>query len=366
MGTTNFETAKVRGNNPKDLKSVLVIRFSALGDVAMTVPVIYSACLCYPDVHFTMVTRKSMAPIFINPPKNLSVVGLDLKNDYKGVTGVRRLFVELRRSTQFDGVIDLHDVLRTKLFSLFSRLCCIPVSTINKGRKGKRALTRRHNKVLLPLISSRARYRQAFHRIGLPVESRFNGFFNNQRGDLSAVAAITPPKGDNERWIGFAPFAKHLGKIYPPELMEEVVSAIAKLPNVKLFLFGGGADEEAQLQQWADRYPHTVSLAGKRYGFPVELALVSWLDVMVSMDSANMHLASLVKTPVISIWGATHPYCGFKGWRQNESDTIQLPMTCRPCSVFGNKPCYRGDYHCLRGIAPAVIVEKIKQHLDSN
>ncbi len=353
---------KKEANNPRGLRSVLAARFSALGDVAMTVPVLYSACRCYPDVRFTFVTRKSMTSIFVNPPANLTVVGVNLE-DYAGLAGLRRLFGELRREYGFDAFIDLHDVLRTKILGLFCRLKGIPVAVINKGRKGKRALTRRRDKVLLPLISSRARYRQAFHRVGLPVESCFDGLFGSGKGDPADFAAVSAPKGAGEAWIGIAPFAKHEGKIYPPELMEQVVAELAGRPGVKLFLFGGGAKEEAVLSAWAAKYPAAVSLAGKRLGFKVELSLVSHLDVMVSMDSANMHLASLVTTPVVSVWGATHPYCGFKGWRQQEADIVQLPMTCRPCSVFGNKPCFRGDYHCLRAIAPAVIVERVEHHL---
>lgn len=351
------------GNNPRGLQSVLLTRFSALGDVALTVPVLYSACRCYPDVRFTFVTRRSMTTIFINPPENLTVVGLDLEKDYRGVSGLWKLFKELRQEFEFDGFIDLHDVLRTKIFRFYCRMHHIPVAVLNKGRKGKSALTRQRGKVLLPLISTRARYRQAFHKIGLPVESCFYGLFDGEKGAVKQFEMITPPKADGQKWVGIAPFAKHQGKIYPPALMEQVVEAISKRENTKVFLFGGGDNETKVLQEWAKRYDNVVSLAGKRYGFPTELALVSWLDVMLSMDSANMHLASLVCTPVVSIWGATHPYCGFTGWRQKEEDTIQLPMTCRPCSVFGNKPCFRGDYHCLSGIAPSVVVDKVAEYL---
>lgn len=350
--------------NPHRLRSVLIARFSALGDVAMTVPVIYSACACYPDVTFTFVTRSSMTSIFINPPANLNVVGVRL-DDYSGTGGIYRLFRELREKYRFDAFIDLHDVLRTKLLRLFCHMHRLPVATINKGRKGKQALTRRHNKVLLPLTSTRARYRQTFHRIGLPVDNRFEGLYGHGRlGDASLFSQITEPKADGEAWIGIAPFAKHTGKIYPPSLMEQVVKRLSSLGYTKIFLFGAGSNEEETLALWAERYPDTVSLAGKSYGFPIELALVSHLDVMVTMDSANMHLASLVNTPVVSVWGATHPYCGFKGWRQKEDDIVQLPMTCRPCSVFGNKPCFRGDYHCLRGISPQVILEHVTRYID--
>ena len=164
---------------------MLVARFSALGDVAMTVPVVYSACRCYPDVQFTFLTRRSMTSIFLNPPENLRVVGLNLEQDYQGAGGLWQLFAELREKFAFDGFIDLHDVLRTKLLGLFCRLHAIKVSVINKGRRGKRALTRRHSKVLLPLQSTRARYRQAFHRIGLPVTNRFHGLYGDSAAALS-------------------------------------------------------------------------------------------------------------------------------------------------------------------------------------
>ncbi|MDE6541614.1 MAG: glycosyl transferase family 1, partial [Muribaculaceae bacterium] len=77
------------------------------------------------------------------------------------------------------------------------------------------------------------------------------------------------------------------------------------------------------------------------------------LDCMLTMDSGNMHLAAIAGTPTLSIWGATHPYCGFAAWRQSDADTIQLPVPCRPCSVFGNRPCRRRDLMCLDAIRPA-------------
>ena len=86
---------------------------------------------------------------------------------------------------------------------------------------------------------------------------------------------------------------------------------------------------------------------------------MSHLDVMVSMDSGNMHLASLTATPVVSIWGATHPFAGFMGWRQNPDNAIGLNLPCRPCSVYGNKPCLRGDYACLKNISPEMVLEKV-------
>ena len=339
--------ANNKGNNPRGLKNVLIARFSAIGDVAISIPVVYSVCRCYPDVNFIMVTRPAMTSIFVNPPQNLTMLGIDVKNDYNGVKGMSRLLKELRRDYNIDAFVDLHEVLRTHVLRLLCRLHGIPTTRIHKGRGHKRALTRRHNKVMLPLISSSARYRAAFYQMGLPLQERFNGLFDGGKGDISPLAEVTGPK--------------HKGKIYPPELMEKVVAEFATHPDTKIFLFGGGEEERKILADWAVKYPTATSLAEKKYGFGKELALLSHLDVMVSMDSANMHLAALVGVPVVSIWGATHPYCGFKGWRQSEDNAIQLSMTCRPCSVFGNKPCYRGDYHCLAGIPPQVIIDKVNR-----
>lgn len=348
-------------NGKKDThKTILIARFSALSDVAMTVPVVYSVCRSNEHVRFVFITKPATQSLFLNRPPNLIVLGIDLKEKYHGLRGMIKLFNDLRQEYQFDAYADLHDVLRSHVLEIMCRLHGIPFSRINKGRTNKRALTRRRNKVMLPLISSRARYREVFLRMGLNLEERFTSLFDGEKGDSSIFAEITPPKKTGERWIGIAPFAKHKGKIYPTELMERIVSDVSTWDNTTIFLFGNGDDERKVCDGWTNKYRSVISLADKRYGFPTELSLMSHLDVMLSMDSGNMHLASIVAIPVISIWGATHPYCGFKGWKQQETNMIQLPMVCRPCSVFGDKPCHRGDYHCLAGIPPQIIIDKIK------
>ncbi len=345
--------------NSKLPQNLLVARFSALGDVAMTIPVVYSACRCNPDTRFILITKEGQEELFVNPPENLVVKGIDVKRRYRSAADFWRLFGELRREYDIDGFADLHGVLRTFALCAAATFFGVKWRTIRKGRMNKRALTRPRNKIMLPLLSSRARYREVFYGFGYRLEEKFDSLYDDGKGDPALFAGITPPKADGEKWIGIAPFARHRGKIYPLELMEKVVAELASFPDIQIFLFGGGEHERKILGEWASRYRQVTSLAGTRLGFAVELALLSHLDTMVSMDSANMHLASLVNVRVVSVWGATHPYCGFKGFRQRETDIVQLPMTCRPCSVFGNKPCSRGDYHCLTGIPPQLIVSKV-------
>lgn len=347
---------------PTLVRKILITRFSALGDVAMTIPVVYSVCRANPSVEFVYLTRGAMTGMMVNPPANLRLHGID-PAAYRGVGGMRRLASELHSAYgHFDAMADLHNVLRTIILGTFLRLNGVKVCRLNKLRAHRRALTRRRNKIMLPMVSQRARFRQVFYRLGLNVDEHFSSLWPAEGAPAAAYAAICRPKAHGEVWIAVAPFAAHRGKVYPPELMHKVIMTLAeRVPHVRIFLFGGGDSERATLTDWAAADSRLRSLAGERFGFAAELALLSHVDVMVSMDSANMHLASLVKVPVVAVWGATHPYCGFRGFRQSDATAVQLTMTCRPCSVFGNKPCHRGDYHCLAGIAPATIVDKVTE-----
>jgi ADP-heptose:LPS heptosyltransferase len=172
-------------------------------------------------------------------------------------------------------------------------------------------------------------------------------------------------KKNYEQWIGVAPFAAHEGKTYPPRLMHQVIEQlIKKYPKARIFLFGRGPQEEQYFTQWCEQHAACVYTGKQLENMHQELILMSHLDVMVSMDSSNMHLASLTGTPVVSIWGATHPYAGFMGWGQTEENAVQISLDCRPCSIFGQKPCLRGDYACMRNITPENIVEKVEMVIE--
>ena len=136
------------------------------------------------------------------------------------------------------------------------------------------------------------------------------------------------------------------------------MAELSKDEQTTIFLFGGRGYEQAILEEWAFQYPRVKSVAG-RYSLDKELMLISQLDLLLCMDSANMHFASLAGTRVVSIWGATHPYAGFYGYGQKPEDAIQAKLDCRPCSIYGQKPCLHGDWACLKQIKPEQITEKI-------
>lgn len=355
--------------DPSFSRRLLITRFSALGDVALTIPTIYSACRSYPDILFVVVTRRGFSSIFLNPPANLRVEGVDLRADYHGISGIRRLADYLYQTYHPDSLIDLHNVLRTRLLSLFLRIHGVPAYHLVKPRRQRRRLTRHHFKVLSPLRSQSDRYFDIFADAGLPVEVKFDTLFGGRRkAPTDAFAAVTPPRQEDCRWIGIAPFAAHPGKIYPIDMMERLIARIADFADqgrkLKVFLFGGGKHETQILDAWAQKFSCVVSLAGKGYGFGVELSLFNHLDLVVTMDSGNMHLAAIAGAPTLSIWGATHPYCGFAPWHASLSIVCQNDsLPCRPCSVFGNKPCRFRDLRCLSSISPDAILEIIRKNL---
>jgi ADP-heptose:LPS heptosyltransferase len=260
----------------------------------------------------------------------------------------------------------LHDVLRSNILRFFFRyIGGTKVFVLDKGRKEKRALTRKKNKIMKPLETIIERYADVFKTAGFEIEPNFKTIYENDIDISDKVAAMLPNDNDSV-CIGIAPFAAHPGKTYPLKKMTEVIDYLSS-KGFNICLFGGKGSEKLQLQEWESKFPHCISVAGK-LSLKDELQLISKLDVMLSMDSANMRLASLRGIDVVSIWGATHPYVGFTGWQQSPENFVQIDKPCRPCSVYGNKKCYLTDfpYACMNEISPSMIIEKIMSVIGKN
>lgn len=338
---------------------ILALRLSAFGDVAMTVPVLTQLAAEYPDTDITLLSRPFAAPLYANAPENLHIK-IFRPEDCSNV-GKLILFAHRLKDEGYTHVADLHDVIRTKIIRTVLKAGGIKVSVIDKGRKEKRAITRSKNKILKQLPTSFERYAQTFKELGFPISDlyAFTSIYNNGKGDPLLFASLTETE-KTRPWIGFAPFATHAGKRLPEPACRKLLELIEKRHgDWKIFLFGGGKLEISKLDALSSEISNAVCVAGK-LDLAGELSLMSHLDLLVSMDSANMHLASITATPVISVWGATHYMAGFLGWKQSTRNIIQSDMPCRPCSVFGNKQCINGDYACLHNITAEEILVKME------
>lgn len=333
----------------KKQKHILVIRLSAMGDVAMSVPVLRELTWRYPHVKITVLTRSFFKPFFRDLP-NITVFPAEVNGKHKGVFGLFKLAEELNNN-EFYGVADLHNVLRSKILKHIIK--CKRFIAIDKGRKEKHLLT--SGKLFKPLKSTHERYADVFEALGFGLdlsEPRFPARAVLSDG-LQELIGI-----DSKKVIGIAPFAAHEGKVYPLHLMEEVIRELSK--TYKIVLFGGGDTEVNTLKNFEDRFQNTVNLVGK-LSLDEQLDIISNLNVMLSMDSGNAHVAAMLGIKVVTIWGVTHPYAGFAPFNQPDdyallSNRNEFPLI--PTSIYGNK--YPENYKESAGsIAPQVIVDKI-------
>jgi ADP-heptose:LPS heptosyltransferase len=335
---------------------LLVIRTSAMGDVALTSPVIKGMREQYPDIEILLLTSSAFKSFF-SSIDGIFIFTPDFKKRHKGITGLKQLYKDITKETKIDFVIDLHDIIRSKILRSIFELNGIPVSVIDKGRREKRALIRGKRKIQLKHTIER--YCDAFAKVGFHVEPGKGPWINPSFDAIvKADKIIGQFKGLN---IGVAPYAKHHLKMWQEENMVHLLNLISEKQNARFWLFGG-KDESDKLDSFMKKVPGSKNIAGK-ITVDEELGLIRKLDFMIAMDSSNMHMAALVGTNTISIWGGTDPLNGFGAWMQPEDRSIRISvkeLTCRPCTTYGKGKCRRGDLACLTRLTAEIVISKIE------
>jgi len=336
---------------------LLVIRTSAMGDVALTTPVLRALRKQYPEVELVLLTRPAFKPFFYSI-EGLRLYFADLKNRHKGFSGIIRLFRDIRGLGKFDIVIDLHDVLRSKVLRFFFSLNGVPSFVIKKGRSEKKSVITGKRKIRLK--HSVDRYCDTFASAGFPLILMDGPWILPIPEAISKVASMTVSHGVLN--IGVAPYAKHNLKMWPEEYMIRLLELISDKHNTKFFLFGGNEESE-KLAAFQTRIAGSFNAIGN-LNLDEELALMSRLDLVIAMDSSNMHMAALSGTKVISIWGGTDPLSGFGAWIQPENFSISISvdeLTCRPCTTYGKGDCRRGDLACMNWLTPDIVFKKMER-----
>ncbi len=344
----------------KSIQHIAVIRLSAMGDVAMTVPVIRAFVEQNPNVKITFVSRPFFKPFFDGIP-NVSFFAVDVKKRHKGFLGLLKLYSDLKK-LNIDAVADLHNVLRSQIIRILFSISGKKVATTDKGRAEKKALTRAENKIFQPVKTMVQRHIDTFNTLGFNVDLSNPKF--PEKAVLSKEIIEISGEKQNFNWIGIAPFAQYESKVYPSDLMQKVIDELALNASNKIFLFGGGNKEIELLNQFSKNKENVINLAGK-IPFQNELQLISNLDVMLSMDSGNAHIAAMLGVKVITLWGATHPFAGFASFNQPlenclTSDREQFPLL--PTSVYGNKKV-DGYEDVMRTISVEKVVASVQSQL---
>jgi ADP-heptose:LPS heptosyltransferase len=345
------------------MKRILVLRFSAMGDVALLVPVLQSLVAAHHDVEVTLVTRPKFAAFF-HSIERVTVFEADVDHEYAGFFGMRNLFRVLLRKGFYDVVIDVHDHIRTMFLRNLFKLAGTRVVAFRKGRKEKKSFTRKEKKVTKPLPHTIERYTKAFEKAGFTFSIKKSPYFYPTEKVSNLLEAWL--KQSNlvklEKWIGIAPFALHTSKIWPLANYPKLLDSILKETNAKFFMFGGGEKETAYFEDLKELFPTNLIVVAGQLTLRQEMALMQKLDLMLCVDSSNMHLAMLAGAPLLSIWGGTHPDVGFGPYGYAEDSILQIStkdLPCRPCSVFGKETCHRGDFACMNHIEITTIKERV-------
>lgn len=314
---------------------ILAIRLSAMGDVAMLVPVAIALTEKYPNLHLHILTKELFSPFFEDIPE-VEVHTADTRGKHKSLPGILRLASEI--PNRIDVIADVHNVLRSKILRRVLSMRGLKNEYINKGRNDKKALTRTTNKVFKPLKTSHQRYADVFKKLGYPVDLQPNHIKPKQAISNTILEILGIAKAEN--LIGFAPFAAHRSKRLPLAKTKWIIQQLnEKLPHHKILLFGGGEKELFDLNELANEFPNCIN-ASVQFSFQEELSLISNLQLMLSMDSGNGHLAAMYGVPVLTFWGGTHPYAGFAPFLQPKEnqflpDLEKYPLL--PMSIYGNK-----------------------------
>ncbi|MEM8522411.1 glycosyltransferase family 9 protein [Flavobacterium sp. PL12] len=332
------------------------MRLSAMGDVAMTVPVLRAFVKQYPAVQLTVISRPFFKPFFSGIP-NISFFAFDEKERHKGFLGLLRLFQDLKK-LNIDAFADLHNVLRSQIIRNLFALSGKKIASVDKGRQGKKELTRTEDKVFKQLPTMFQRHATVFEKLGFPINLSNPDFPEKGILDKEIQAIIG---NDYKKLIGIAPFAQYDSKVYPVDLMQKVIEQLAKNSSYTILLFGGGKKEIEVLESLAKDKGNVINMAGK-IKFQQELQVISNLDVMLSMDSGNAHIAAMLGVKVVTLWGATHPFAGFSPFNQPLenaliSDREKYPLL--PTSVYGNK-IVEGYDDVMRSIEPDKVVAYIQ------
>lgn len=346
---------------------ILLLRFSAMGDVMLLVPVLRSLVATHKNVEVTVVTRPKFASFF-EGIERVSVFKADVDNQFIGFFGLRKLFRALLAWATYNLVIDMHDHMRTMVLRNLFKFSGLTVLVFKKGRFEKKAFVRREKKIIKPLMHTVERYQEVLSRAGFDFPMISGPYLVPAEEQKNTLRSWLEEKQitKNEKWIGIAPFALHKSKIWPLSNYPSLIDALTKKHPVKIFLFGGGEEEIDYFNDLYELFPqHCVVVAGE-LKMPQEIALMEKLDLMLCVDSSNMHLASLCGIPLLSIWGGTHPDVGFAPYCKGEKNILQISrdeLPCRPCSVFGKETCHRGDFACMTNIRINDVLGRIEKLL---
>lgn len=329
-----------------------------MGDVVLLLPALTGAASS--GIRMLVVTRPRFTSFFENI-EGLETFEADFTGRHKGPAGLLRLFRDIRRNYTITMVLDLHDVIRTRVLGLLFFFSGTRVIRFKKGRSEKREFIENRTAVATTPPHTVERYHRAFKEAGMDVTLMEPPLFRFTDKEKSSVDPFLS-SAEGVKMVAMAPFARHDTKTWGVIKMAGLISLIEDYCDARFFLFGGPQERE-QLEELAVGRTNAVVVAGT-LSARSELVLISRMDLMISMDSSNLHLAVMAGINTLSVWGGTHPGTGFGPWGGHKHIVVGIDpadLECRPCTIFGSGGCGRSEekFKCLNDITAEMVFKRI-------
>lgn len=331
----------------------LIIRFSSIGDIVLTTPVIRCLKKQIPDVEIHYLTKKIYQPVINNNPYINKAHYLKEDNFYE--------LMERLNAENFDCIIDLHHNLRTLKVKRFLKKRSFSFNKLNVEKWLITAL--KWNR--LPTAHIVDRYIKTVESFDVKNDGAGLDYFINEE---EKVKESDIPTSHHAGYIAVVIGAAVNTKKYPLHKLKELCTSL----HHPIMLLGGPEDAENGKEISAIDPIKIYNACGK-FSLNESADLVRRAKLIVTNDTGLMHIATAFKRPVISLWGNTipefgmYPYYGENYLRNTEKlpyDILEIKnLSCRPCSKIGYKKCPKGHFKCMELIDPNEVINKIENRI---
>lgn len=349
------------------MANTLIVRYERIGDALLVLPLVIDLASKYKNDTFTILTNKRFDNLLQLMPPNVTFMAMVSKTSkglFRGPSYLKRRWLFLRETkktiSKFDKIAflqygtfekELHKYIQKK-----GQNISVAITDQKEFRSAERAANRCNDG--LTMIGLHKNVLAKLGYTDLNVTSEPSATIRQQPIAASLINKLG--LDTSKKLVAISPFSREEPKVYPLDKMEKVIAHFAALTDdYQVLILGGGENEKLKAEEWTTKYPSVISLIN-RISFGEEISIISKCQVVVSMDSSNMHLASLLHTPVISVWGPTTPQCGYYPTRERYDRAIVKGLSCQPCSIFGERECTQNQKFACMDIDPQVIINKIK------
>jgi len=321
---------------------VLFIRFSSLGDVLLTTPIVRTFRSHFADAEIQFLTKTPFAPLLENNPHIDSLIRFDNEKE-----SMLQLITRLQKE-HYIHIIDLHDKLRSALIKRFVKGKAI---TYNKKHAYRKKLLK--NPELEPISSTIDLYASVFEPFGISLdEKRLDLYLPENEKEIAQ--SLLPP---NKKIVTISPGASWFTKQYPVEYYRAIVKYLLNKENVEIILIGT-EKEKSLTDEIASTSQTGIWDLGGKTSLMESAVIIKNSDLFISGDCGPMHMAAALGVPQIALFGPTHPKLGFAPLNPR-AKILTLDLECSPCTLHGNDSCPQRHFKCMMDLLPEMIINKI-------